>query len=98
MSTTCYIYRCSAKQDMYIYLAKENDFESIDEGLKKKLGELRFAMTLDLDKGTKLAKENPETILNSLKTQGFHLQLPPETSLEDILAKIAEKQNKKQLQ
>ena len=94
MSTSCYVYRCSAKQDMYIYLAKENDFESIDENLKKKLGELKFAMTLDLDSSTKLAKENPETILSNLESQGFHLQLPAETSVEEILARIAEKQNK----
>ena len=94
MSTSCYVYRCSAKQDMYIYLAKENDFESIDENLKKKLGELKFAMTLDLDDNTKLAKENPATILNNLESQGFHLQLPAETSVEEILARIAEKQNK----
>jgi len=94
MSTTCYIYRCSAKQDMYIYLAKENDFASIDENLLKKLGQLQFAMTLDLKEDTKLAKEDPEAVRNNLKSQGFHLQLPPETSVEDILAKIAEKQNK----
>ena len=94
MSTSCYVYRCSAKQDMYIYLAKENDFESIDENLKKKLGELKFAMALDLDDSTKLAKENPATILSNLESQGFHLQLPAETSVEEILARIAEKQNK----
>jgi len=94
MSTNCYVYRCSAKQDMYIYLAKENDFESIDENLKKKLGELKFAMALDLDDSMKLAKENPVTILSNLKSQGFHLQLPAETSVEEILARIAEKQNK----
>ena len=95
MSMSCYIYRCSAKQDMYIYLAKENDFESIDEGLKKKLGELHFAMTLDLDTETKLAKENPQTIIKNLHSQGFHLQLPPETSVEEILARFAQKQDKK---
>lgn len=92
--TTCYIYRCSAKQDMYIYLAEENDFESIDASLKNKLGELRFSMSLDLDENTKLAKEDPVKILNNLKSQGFHLQLPAETPVEELLAKFAEKQNK----
>jgi len=93
--TTCYIYRCSAKQDMYIYLAEENDFESIDEALRNKLGELSFAMTLELKDDTRLAKEDPVKIQKNLKKQGFHLQLPPETSVEEILAKIAEKQARK---
>jgi len=94
MTTTCYVYRCSAKTDMYIYLAEENNFDVIDEKLKPKLGTLGFAMALELDNTTKLAKEDPIKILENLKSQGFHLQLPAETSVEDLLAKIAKKQNK----
>ena len=59
MPDNCYIYRCSAKQDMYIYLAEENNFDCIDEKLKNSLGELSFAMALIINKDTKLAKEVP---------------------------------------
>lgn len=92
MSHNCYIYRCSAKQDMYIYLAEENGFDAIEENLLKKLGQLHFAMTLELNENTKLAKEDPATIISNIESQGFHLQLPPETTVEALLTKIAQKQ------
>lgn len=93
MKTNCYIYRCAAKQDMYIYLAEENGFDAIDEKLLKKLGELSFAMELELDKNTRLAKEDPKKIIENITTQGFHLQLPSETSIEALLEKISQKNN-----
>lgn len=94
MNTTCYVYRCSAKLDMYIYLAEENNFACIDESLVKKLGSLDFAMSLELNSDTKLAKEDPLKIMENLSSLGFHLQLPPESSVEELMATIAEKQNK----
>jgi len=95
MTTTCYIYRCSAKLDMYIYLAKENDFDCIDDSIKKKLGTLDFAMVLEIKDETKLAKEDPKKIIENLKSQGFHLQLPSETSIEEIMARINQSQDVK---
>ena len=91
MLNHCYIYRCAAKADMYLYLAKENDFEILDEDLLNKLGDLTFAMTLKLEKDTKLAKEDPEKVKDNLATQGFHLQLPPASSIEELMEKIAKK-------
>ena len=93
MKTTCYIYRCSAKPDMYIYLAEENGFDVIDEKIVKKLGTLNFAMTLELDADTKLAKENPAHVIENIQSQGFHLQLPAETTVEELMANIASKQS-----
>jgi len=92
MTATCYIYRCSAKLDMYIYLSKENDFECIDDSIKKKLGTLDFAMALEIKDDTKLAKEDPKKIIENLKSQGFHLQLPSETSIEELMAKLNKSQ------
>ena len=91
MLTSCFIYRCGAKQDMYIYLAEENDFDCIDEKLKASLGELTFAMALNLNKATKLAKEDPTKVMANLQKQKFHLQLPPETSIETLMSKLSQK-------
>jgi len=91
MPTHCYIYRCSAKPDMYIYLAEENGFDAIDGKLKTKLGQLSFAMSIDMDENTKLAKEDPVKIMNNLQSQGFHLQMPSETTVEELMAQIARK-------
>lgn len=95
MVTTCYIYRCSAKLDMYIYLAEENNFDSIDDSIKKKLGTLDYAMTLEIKNDTKLAKEDPQKIIDNLKSQGFHLQLPSETSIEELMARMDQSQDTK---
>lgn len=87
--TTCYIYRCSAKPDMYIYLAEESGFDKIDQGLLKKLGQLSFAMSLELDENSKLAKEDPQKVIDNLNHQGFHLQMPSETTVEELMARIS---------
>lgn len=92
MKTTCYIYRCSAKPDMYIYLGKEDDFDAIDDSIKNKLGQLVFAMSIEIDDNSKLAKEDPKKVIHNLKNQGFHLQLPPETSVEELMQKISQQQ------
>ncbi|MDH5484350.1 MAG: YcgL domain-containing protein [Gammaproteobacteria bacterium] len=90
MSCTCYIYRCSAKADMYLYLSEKDAFESLPEELLKNIGITEFAMELELTADKKLAREDPVKIMDNLKTQGFHLQMPSETSVEELLKRIAE--------
>lgn len=90
MATTCFIYRCSAKQDMYIYLSEKDQFDSIDDSIKKKLGTLNFAMEIELTENSKLAKEDPEKVIENLQKQGFHLQLPSETTVEELMAKLSQ--------
>ncbi len=90
MPTFCYIYSCAAKQDMYIYLAEKNDFACIDEILINTLGELSFTMSLELNKDSKLAKEDPVKVMANLQSQKFHLQLPAEISIEQLMAKITQ--------
>lgn len=88
-SITSYIYRCSARQDMYIFLAEKDNFDCIPDELKKSMGLLSFAFELDIDKERKLAKEKPEQVLENLKQTGFHLQMPSETSVEELMHRIA---------
>ncbi len=89
MSMPCYIYRCSRKPDMYIYLAEQDDFSVVPEAVMKGLGDTEFAMELELDADRKLARENAATVMQNLSEQGFHLQLPDSTSIEELMAKIA---------
>ena len=86
---TCYIYRCSAKADMYLYLAEKDDFEVLPDLLSKNLGILEFTLELVLDKNKKLACEDPVKVMKNLQTQGFHLQMPVEMPVDQLLAKIA---------
>ena len=85
----CYIYRCSAKTDMYIYLAEKDNFDILPEDLSKNLGILEFTLELVLNKDKKLACEDPVKVMENLKNQGFHLQMPAEMPVDQLLEKIA---------
>lgn len=85
----CYIYRCSRKQDLYIYLAEEDDFSNVPAEIMRALGITEFSMKLELTADKKLARENVVTVMNNLEQKGFHLQLPSDTNIESIMANIA---------
>ena len=85
----CYIYRCSRKQDLYIYLAEEDDFSKVPAEIMRGLGITEFSMELELAADKKLARENVVTVMKNLEQKGFHLQLPSETNIESIMSKIA---------
>jgi len=86
---TCYIYRCSAKPDMYIYLAEKDRFDQLPEQLLKNLGRIDFAMELVLSTDRKLAREDPQQVMDNLEKQGFHLQMPGDTPVDELLQNIA---------
>ena len=87
----CYIYRCRRKPDMYIYLAEEDDFSKVPKGIYNSLGIIEFAMELELSADSKLAKEDPVRVMDNMKKNGFHLQLPDEAPIEELMARLARK-------
>ncbi|MDH5425264.1 MAG: YcgL domain-containing protein [Gammaproteobacteria bacterium] len=91
----CYIYRCMAKNDMYIYLKDQDDFSVVPKHILKSLGETEFTLEIDVTPERKLAKENPVTVISNLQEHGFHLQLPSEKSIEEIMTDIANASRKK---
>ena len=87
----CYIYRCSRKPDMYIYLAEEDDFSTVPKEIFNSLGIITFSMELEISIDKKLAREDSVTVMANLKEHGFHLQLPDQTPIEEFMARIAGK-------
>jgi uncharacterized protein YcgL (UPF0745 family) len=85
----CFIYRCSRKEDLYIYLTERDDFSPVPGEIMRSLGITAFVMELELTPATKLARENTATVLENLQHKGFHLQLPKDTPVEAIMARIA---------
>ena len=85
----CFIYSSSNKPDLYIYLAEEDNFEKVPKRMYDSLGNISFSMELELSEKTNLAREDVDTVLNNLKEHGFHIQLPSDDSLEDIMARIS---------
>ena len=85
----CYIYRCSRKEDMYLYLAEKDDLSHVPDEIMRALGITEFSMELELTPDRKLAREDASTVLMNLEDKGFHLQLPRDSSIEAIMARIA---------
>lgn len=83
MGTTmqCFVYASLRKPDSYVWLARRDAFEVLPESLVLMLGELRHVMEVQLDETRKLPVEDTEQVLAHLRTQGWHLQLPPQETL-----------------
>ncbi|RMH15786.1 MAG: YcgL domain-containing protein [Gammaproteobacteria bacterium] len=73
----CWIYKSPKKDEMYIYLARKDDFECVPELLRNGFGSPEFVMQLTLCKERKLAREDVRQVMNNLQSQGYHLQMPP---------------------
>ena len=80
----CEIYKSPKKDNTYLYLQKPADLDLIPEKLSNTLGQLEFVMELVLTTQKKLARENVVTVMENIKEQGFHLQIPPK--LESLLS------------
>ena len=77
----CFVYASLRKQDSYLWLAQRDVFDVLPESLMLMLGELRFVMEVQLDEQRKLPVEDAAQVLEHLRTQGWHLQLPPQETL-----------------
>ena len=73
----CWVYKSERRPDTYLYLAKEDDFESIPTALRDAMGELELVMGLALHSSRKLASADVERVMRELVDLGFYLQLPP---------------------
>ncbi len=76
-TTTCHIYRSSKKEELYLFLANEDDFDCVPPEVVQGFGKPQKAMELELGPHSKLARSNPAEVLENLRQRGFHLQMPP---------------------
>lgn len=77
----CVIFRCSKKDEMYLYVPYQEQEEKLlsdlPDGLQQVTGRLEQVMELELTPQRKLARANVEEVMLSLKDKGFYLQMPP---------------------
>ncbi|RLA00952.1 MAG: hypothetical protein DRQ42_04345 [Gammaproteobacteria bacterium] len=73
-----YIYKSTRKDELYLYLSKKDDFSKVPQALYDSMGkEPVFVMEVELSPERQLAREDVNTVMKSLETQGFHVQIPP---------------------
>ncbi|MEO8808710.1 MAG: YcgL domain-containing protein [Rhodanobacter sp.] len=77
----CHVYASLRKPDSYLWLAQRDGFGVVPESLLLMLGELRFVMEVQLDESRKLPVEDAAMVLEHLRNQGWHLQVPPQETL-----------------
>jgi len=73
----CEIYKCSKKDQTYLYVPKPIDQDELPEALLDVLGTLSLVMELEITVETKLAREEAKEVINEIKSKGFYLQMPP---------------------
>jgi uncharacterized protein YcgL (UPF0745 family) len=74
----CFIYKSLKKDYLYLYIVKRDDFSKVPDALVNSLGKMEFVMDLMLSPERKLAREDVGKVIESLKEQGFFVQLPPQ--------------------
>jgi len=77
----CIIFRCSKKDEMYLYAPfteKEEEFLlALPDELKQLTGRLEKVMDLELSSDRKLARVKAKDVMASLEEKGFYIQMPP---------------------
>lgn len=73
----CFIYKSLKKDQLYLYLTQKDDFSNVPEALYQSVSPIQFVMELDLTPERKLARENPEKVIENLTNKGFFIQMPP---------------------
>ena len=77
----CVIFRCSKKDEMYLYVPfkekEEELLQGLPDGLEKLTGRLGKVMDLELSPDRKLARAKTKDVIASLEEKGFYIQMPP---------------------
>ncbi len=73
----CYIYKSIKKNELYLYLDKQDDFSSIPNDILKSIGHPEYVMQLEITPERKLARENATDVLKGIDANGFFIQMPP---------------------
>ena len=78
MPLPCWIYKSSLKDEMYLYLAHEDDFDCVPELLMRRFGRPIPVMELELHEQRPLARAEVQAVMKQLDEEGYYLQMPPQ--------------------
>ncbi|HUB88644.1 MAG TPA: YcgL domain-containing protein [Dyella sp.] len=77
----CFVYASQRKPDTYVWLDRKDHFDVLPASLSLLLGDLRFVLEVELHAERRLPHEDVDVVMQHLRTQGWHLQLPPQETL-----------------
>ena len=73
----CDIYKGDKKEEMYLYVPKQDGLGNVPEALLHQFGEMSLVTTLVLTESRKLARADIVKVMAELNDIGFYLQMPP---------------------
>lgn len=73
----CAIYKSIKKEEMYLYVAKRDDFSRVPNELLSVFGKPQFVMLFNLNGEKRLARAENQDVLQKIEQDGYYLQLPP---------------------
>lgn len=73
----CDIFKGSKKEEMYLYVSRDEGVALVPLELLDRLGELELVTTIMLDRTRKLARADASRVISDIHEKGFYLQLPP---------------------
>jgi len=73
----CEVYRSNRKAGTYLFVADAEDLGNLPDDLTARLKPLEWVMAIDLAERETLAATRPATVIDSIESRGFFLQLPP---------------------
>lgn len=73
----CQVYRSPRREQMYLYVSKQDGLARVPEPLLRQFGEPEPIMLLNLDGTRKLARADADKVVEQIRQQGYYLQMPP---------------------
>ena len=73
----CDIYKTDKKQEMYLYVARQDGLERLPEPLLQQFGTPILVTTMVLTENKKLARADVRQVMADIASKGFYLQLSP---------------------
>jgi uncharacterized protein YcgL (UPF0745 family) len=73
----CAVYKSPKRDSTYLFVERRDDFSRVPESLMAVFGPPRFVSMLALKDRIRLATVDAEHLLQTLRAQGYYLQLPP---------------------
>ncbi len=71
------VFKSSKRDEMYLYVERAKGFEAAPDALREAFGKPTHVMDLILSPERTLAREDVVQVMANLRSQGFHLQMPP---------------------
>ncbi|WOX04797.1 YcgL domain-containing protein [Microbulbifer pacificus] len=77
MKLLCDIYRSPRKDEMYLYVQKQDGVSRVPENLRELFGTPVHVTTMLITPERKLARADVHKVMHALQEQGYYLQMPP---------------------